>query len=94
MGTGAARAGAGGTAWLPFDLSDQYTGWLRVRTPDGDRAVVQAGWSGIAGWSFMPTDFIGTPVPKTLTEIENAAVECRLPDLIAAVQQNRDAVLM
>ncbi|SDQ80086.1 hypothetical protein [Thermostaphylospora chromogena] len=84
---------AGGTVFLPFDFSDQCTAWLRVSSPDGRRATVEAGWSGIEGWSFRPSDFAETARRvHDFDPIVNASVECDLDDLIAAVAQNRDSL--
>lgn len=82
--------GAGGAALLPFDFADQCTAWLRVESPDGRTAVVQAGWSGIEGWSFMPTNIDGGDQPHSLQPIAAARIECRLCDLVAALEGNRD----
>lgn len=42
-------------AFLPYDLSDQYTGWLRcIRTQNG--FTVAQGWSSVEGWSFSPSN--------------------------------------
>lgn len=41
--------------FLPYDFSDQYTGWLRcTRTDDG--FVIVRGWSGVEGWSLSPSN--------------------------------------
>lgn len=82
----------GGVALLPYDFSDQCTAWLRVESPDGRRAVVQAGWSGIEGWTVMPTHIADGEPPLYLQLIEGATLECRLPDLVAALERNRDDV--
>ncbi|MFF4100537.1 hypothetical protein [Streptomyces sp. NPDC001903] len=42
--------GSGGTVHLPYDFSDQCTAWLRVSSPDGRTALVQAGWSRVEAW--------------------------------------------
>lgn len=43
-----------GFAYLPYDFSDQHTGWLRCsRVENGIR--VEHGWSDIEGWSFPPS---------------------------------------
>lgn len=48
----------GQIAFLPYDFSDQYTGWLRcARTEEG--FVIERGWSDVEGWRFLPSD-IGT----------------------------------
>ncbi len=45
---------SGEIAYLPYDFSDQYTGWLRcTRTPNG--YLVAQGWSSVEGWSFSPS---------------------------------------
>jgi len=41
--------------FLPYDFSDQSTGWLRCNLV-GDDLVVQHGWSTVEGWSFAPSD--------------------------------------
>lgn len=83
---------SGGTVFLPFDLSDQCTAWLRVSSPDGKRATVEVGWSGIEGWSFSPSDFAETAARvHDFEPVVNASVECDLDDLIATVAQNRDS---
>jgi hypothetical protein len=41
-------------AFLPYDFSDQYTGWLQcARTQHGFR--VTQGWSSVEGWSLSPS---------------------------------------
>ncbi|MCB1886040.1 MAG: hypothetical protein KDH20_00420 [Rhodocyclaceae bacterium] len=44
----------GDMAFLPYDFSDQYTGWLRC-TRTSDRFLVARGWSSVEGWSFAPS---------------------------------------
>jgi ubiquinone/menaquinone biosynthesis C-methylase UbiE len=44
----------GGTVYLPFDFSDQYTRWLRCQV-ETDTCVLQPGLSSIEGWNFLPT---------------------------------------
>lgn len=44
----------GGTAYLPFDFSDQCTGWLACRR-SGDEVIVSWGWAAVEGWSFSPS---------------------------------------
>ncbi|MFB4284159.1 hypothetical protein ACBJ59_53345 [Nonomuraea sp. MTCD27] len=85
----------GGTVFLPFDFSDQCTAWLRVSSPDGGQAIVQAGWSSIEGWSFYPSDFAETAARvHDFKAVVNASVECDLDDLIAAVTQNRESLAL
>ncbi|MCA9055352.1 MAG: methyltransferase domain-containing protein [Planctomycetaceae bacterium] len=46
----------GGVAYLPFDLEDQATAWLRVTAREWG-LILQPGWSEVEGWSFFPSDF-------------------------------------
>jgi len=50
------------SCYLPYDFSDQSTGWLRC-TLHGSNVRVQRGWSAIEGWSFAPSnvgEFLGS----------------------------------
>jgi len=44
----------GSSCFLPYDFSDQSTGWLRCSLEDSN-VLVQRGWSAIEGWSFAPS---------------------------------------
>ena len=50
------EAKEGEAFYLPFDFSDQCTGWLRGLSEHG-RVTVQPGWSSREGWSFYPSSF-------------------------------------
>ena len=41
---------------LPFDFSDQCTGWLAVASIDEASVSITSGWSDVEGWSFMPSE--------------------------------------
>src|SRR5215470_16626877 len=43
-----------GTAYLPYDFSDQYTGWLACHRSDAQVAVSR-GWAEEEGWSLSPS---------------------------------------
>src|SRR5215510_15109965 len=43
-----ANCTTGRTVYLPFDFSDQYTGWLRCQVGT-DASEVQPGWSSVEG---------------------------------------------
>jgi hypothetical protein len=43
------------TAFLPFDFSDQCTGWLRCQRI-GEVVLLSLGWSLVEGWSFFPSE--------------------------------------
>jgi hypothetical protein len=44
----------GEVAYIPFDFSDQCTGWLRCTATPTGYSVAQ-GWSSLEGWSFSPS---------------------------------------
>src|SRR5688500_6083286 len=44
----------GGRVYLPYDFSDQYTGWLRCQR-SGSVMDVCRGWAEVEGWSFFPS---------------------------------------
>ncbi|MFF3904401.1 hypothetical protein [[Kitasatospora] papulosa] len=80
----------GGTAYLPYDFSDQCTAWLRVTSTDGQTAKVQAGWSLIEGWGIYPSDYLSTaPTVTDFDPISGAQVECSLIGLAARIEANR-----
>ncbi|MGW4809090.1 hypothetical protein [Kitasatospora sp. NPDC004272] len=84
------QLGTGGRVFLPFDFSDEYTGWLRVSNGGGGPVTVEAGWSGAEGWSFHPSDVAGTAeLVRDFKPIDGAGIECGLGDLVAAVTGNR-----
>lgn len=45
----------GGTAFLPFDFSDQCTAWVRCKRV-GDEVGMSLGWSRVEGWSIFPSE--------------------------------------
>ncbi|MFG2299451.1 hypothetical protein [Actinacidiphila glaucinigra] len=82
--------GAGGTAYLPYDFSDQCTAWLRVSSTDGHTTVIEAGWSLIEAWGIDPSDYRATAPDVTDFEpIANARIECSLDDLATHIALNR-----
>lgn len=44
----------GGTAYLPYDFSDECTAWLACELVD-DGLLVRHGWANVAGWSISPS---------------------------------------
>jgi hypothetical protein len=50
-----AALGEGDTCYLPYDFSDQYTGWLRCEAVGSDLKM-QRGWAEVEGYSFNPSD--------------------------------------
>ena len=43
--------------YLPYDFSDQYTGWLRCGLKANGEWQILPGWSDKEGWAFYPTDY-------------------------------------
>jgi hypothetical protein len=86
-------AGHGPVVLLPFDFSDQYTGWLRVAQLSGGAVEVQAGWSGVDQYSLEPADLL-TP-QKLIHDFKpkrELRIELPLADLIADVTAAREVV--
>jgi hypothetical protein len=50
--------GGGPVVLLPFNFSDQCTGWLRVTLLPESFVEVQAGWSGVSQYELAPTDLV------------------------------------
>ncbi|MER7624372.1 hypothetical protein [Streptomyces sp. NPDC126503] len=85
--------GAGGTAYLPYEFSDECTGWLRVSSAEGHNAEVQAGWTMVSGWSFTPSDYLETAQQIADFEPEaNARIECFLDDLSQRITTNAETL--
>lgn len=83
----------GGTAFLPFDFSDQYTGWFRVTSADGLDTHVEAGWSGIEGWSFYPSDIADTARNVSdFKAIEGASTHCSIDELLTWIAAITEAL--
>ncbi|MER7534723.1 hypothetical protein ABTX77_08010 [Streptomyces sp. NPDC097704] len=87
-----ALKGTGGTAYLPYDFSDQCTAWLRVTSADGRDAEVTAGWSLVEGWSINPSDYVATaPEITDFKPLPDAQIECSLDDLSQCIALNAKA---
>lgn len=75
----------GEVAYLPFDFSDQCTGWLRCTVTPNGCSVVQ-GWSSVEGWSFSPS-----AVGEHLHKLEGFRASCPMlnipvADFLAAIR--------
>ena len=78
--------GRGPVVLLPFNFSDQCSGWLRVSHADHWLVEVQAGWSRVGQYSLEPADLLAPE--KGIHDFEpvlNARIERPLTDIIAAV---------
>jgi hypothetical protein len=65
-----------------------------VVSTDGTTAVLTAGWSGIEGWSFYPSDFESTAEALgDFAPIPRASAECIIDELHAAIMESRSALV-
>ncbi|KAJ3547895.1 hypothetical protein NM208_g1278 [Fusarium decemcellulare] len=84
------------SAYLPWDFSDQCTGWIRVTAVSGDTnsVLVEHGRSSLKGWSFYPSDIVDTAASirdwTPMCEQENTPVETELEILRAAINRDRE----
>ncbi len=78
-------------AYLPYDFSDQYTGWLRcTRTQSG--FVVVRGWSGVEGWSFFASA-VGTLLLQLPDfRADGPSLEIGTAELVAAIRESASLV--
>jgi hypothetical protein len=75
----------GGTAYLPYDFSDQYTGWLACQR-SGSEVAVSRGWADVEGWSFFPSAAGDLSARPRGFRADGTTVRCGLPDLVEAVR--------
>jgi hypothetical protein len=78
-------------AYLPYDFSDQYTGWLRcICTPVG--YVLAHGWSSVEGWSLAPSA-VGTLMHELCDFRASGAERVMKADaLVAAIDSSLESV--
>ncbi|WP_250006805.1 hypothetical protein [Actinoplanes sp. M2I2] len=85
-------SGDGPVALLPFNFSDQCTGWLRVRPARDGFVEVQAGWSNVSQYDLGPSDLTAAGLRILDFEpVRNARIERPLDDLVAAVATLRES---
>jgi hypothetical protein len=85
--------GGGPVVLLPFNFSDQCTGWLRIGPVHNRLVEVQAGWSSVSQYELAPSDL--TAASSRILDFEpvrNAAIERPLSDIIGAVVSVRNAL--
>jgi hypothetical protein len=75
----------GGTAYLPYDLSDQYTGWLECQR-SGAGMVVSRGWADIEGWSFFPSTPGNLYNRPRGFRVDGPTVRCGRAEVIEAIR--------
>jgi hypothetical protein len=78
----------GGTAFLPYDFSDQYTAWLCCQR-NGNEIAVSLGWDeAVEGWSIFPSA-IGeylTQLPSF--KVDGPAIPSSKDDLLQAIRDS------
>jgi len=86
--TAATNLPDGGTTFLPYDFSDQYTGWLRCQR-NGDEMAVSLGWDeNVQGWSLFPSA-IGEYLSQLPSfKVEGSAIKSSKDDLLLAIRDS------
>lgn len=79
----------GSTVYLPYDFSDQYTGWLRCFR-SGSTVEMCRGWARVEGWAISPST-----IGQHLTQVpgfqpDSPFVRIPLEELVEAVRNTRD----
>ena len=75
--------------YLPYDLSDQYTGWLVLQIT-GNQISIQIGYSSIEGWRLgLYTDLVRSLPELTLDE-NIPALKIDKQDLLRDLRRNLD----
>lgn len=82
------------TTYLPFEFSDEYTGWLRCRRL-GENIQVDIGWSMLPGYEVRPSEFHAHPfrVPDFDPIPDAGEQEVPLAELLADIAANRTDVV-
>lgn len=79
-------AGGGPVVLLPFNFSDQCTGWLRVALVHERVVEVQAGWSEVGQYELgTPDPIIASGRIRDFEPVSNARIVRPLADIVAAV---------
>jgi hypothetical protein len=78
-------------AYLPYDFSDQYTGWLRcTRTQSG--FVVVRGWSSVEGWSLFASAVGALLFQLSDFRVDGPSLEIGTSELAAAIRESMSLV--
>lgn len=89
------RASGGGVVMLPYGFYDQCTSWLRVSSPDGVDAEVQAGWSDLTEFEFDVEAFAGRGMAvDDFDPVRNAVIDRPLVVLIHVLRLLRDELAL
>jgi hypothetical protein len=78
-----------GTLYLPYDFSDQCTGWLRCRRL-GEAVEVCQGWAGVEGWSFYPSAIGDFFTHLRGFHADGPSLSASITELVLAIRQSID----
>jgi RNAse (barnase) inhibitor barstar len=85
--TAASNLPDGGETFLPYDFSDEYTGWIHCQR-DGNEMIVSVGWALVQGHSIFPSAvgeyFSGLPGFNE----EGPAIRSSREDLLRAISDS------
>lgn len=77
----------GGTIYLPYDFSDQYTGWLECRRGGFDVGVSR-GWASLEGWAIMPSALGDISAMPTGFRVDGPTIRTTLTELVESVRHS------
>lgn len=76
-------------AYLPYDFSDQCTGWLRCHRSAGTAHVeVVHGWSSLEGWSISPSELGDVMKSPRGFHADTSPLATVLHDVIVAIDDS------
>ena len=82
----------GDTVFLPYDFSDQYTGWLSCQLSGSD-VLVSRGWANVEGYSIYPSK-VGEHISNLSGfHLDGPTVRATIEELVAAVRSSLVAVV-
>jgi hypothetical protein len=80
-----------GTAYLPFDFSDQGTGWL-VCQRRAQEVEIALGWATLEGWTVMPSALGDLSTMPTGLQVDGSTIRTTVTALADAFHHSRSLV--
>lgn len=81
----------GGTAYLPFDFSDECSRWLSC-SRSGDEATVSVGWATVEGWALRPSALDDLTRSPQAFQTELSPIRGSVSALTAAIRESLSQV--